>query len=147
MPFAVTWMHSDIILSEVKWRETNTWYHSYVESEKLVQWIYLQNRNRVLDVENKLMVTKQEDGGGINREIGTDMLWKSLGHVQLFVTLWTIQFMEFSTPEYWSGWLFPSPGDLLNPGVKARSPSLQANSSSAESPYIPLCIKQVTKKK
>ena len=74
-----------------------------MESEKLVQWIYLQNRNRVLDVEYILMVTKQEDGGGINREIGTDMLWKSLGHVQLFVTLWTIQFMEFSTPEYWSG--------------------------------------------
>ena len=29
--------------------------------------------------------------------------WKSLSHVQLFVTPWTIQSMEFSRPEYWSG--------------------------------------------
>ena len=29
--------------------------------------------------------------------------WNSLSHVQLFVTLWTIQSMEFSRPEYWSG--------------------------------------------
>ena len=29
--------------------------------------------------------------------------WKSLGHVQLFVIPWTIQSMEFSRPEYYSG--------------------------------------------
>ena len=29
--------------------------------------------------------------------------WKLLSHVQLFVTPWTIQSMEFSRPEYWSG--------------------------------------------
>ena len=34
----------------------------------------------------------------------------SLSHVQLFVTLWTIQSMEFSRSEYWSRYLFPSPG-------------------------------------
>ena len=28
---------------------------------------------------------------------------KLLSHVQLFVTPWTIQSMEFSRPEYWSG--------------------------------------------
>ena len=44
--------------------------------------------------------------------------------VQLFATSWTIhtQSMEFSRPEYWSGKLFPSPGDLPNPGIKPRSP-------------------------
>jgi len=40
--------------------------------------------------------------------------------------------MEFSRPEYWSRYLFPSPGDLPNPGIKPRSPSLQADSSLAE---------------
>ena len=45
--------------------------------------------------------------------------------------------MEFSKPEYWSGYLFPSPGDLPNPGVKPRSPTLQADSISAESPEKP----------
>ena len=31
------------------------------------------------------------------------MKWKSLSHVQLFVTPWTIQLMEFSRPEYRRG--------------------------------------------
>ena len=29
--------------------------------------------------------------------------WKSFSHVQLFATPWTMQSMEFSRPEYWSG--------------------------------------------
>ena len=36
--------------------------------------------------------------------------------------------MEFSRPEYWSGYPFPSPGDLQNPGIEPRSPALQADS-------------------
>ena len=40
--------------------------------------------------------------------------------------------MEFSRPEYWRGWPFPSPGDLPNPGIKPRSPALQADSLPAE---------------
>ena len=40
--------------------------------------------------------------------------------------------MEFSRPEYWSGEPFPSPGDLPNPGIEPRSPTLQADSSPAE---------------
>ena len=40
--------------------------------------------------------------------------------------------MEFSRPEYWSGETFPSPGDLPNPGIKPRSPTLQADSLPAE---------------
>ena len=46
--------------------------------------------------------------------------WKSLSHVWLFATPWTIQTMEFSRPEYWSI-LFPSPGisptQGSNPGL------------------------------
>ena len=36
--------------------------------------------------------------------------------------------MEFSRQEYWSGQPFPSPGDLPHPGIKPRSPTLQADS-------------------
>ena len=36
--------------------------------------------------------------------------------------------MEFSKQEYWSGLPFPSPGDLPDPGIEARSPALQAYS-------------------
>ena len=40
--------------------------------------------------------------------------------------------LGFSKPEYWSGQPFPSPGDLPNPGIKPRSPTLQADSLPAE---------------
>ena len=54
---------------------------------------------------------------------------KMLSHFQLFATPWTVAYqappsMGFSTQEYWSGWPFPSPGDLPDPGVKPRSPAL-----------------------
>ena len=58
--------------------------------------------------------------------------WKSLSRVWLFVTAWTIQSMEFSRPEYWSGKPFPSPGDLPNPGIELRSPALQTHSLPTE---------------
>ena len=40
--------------------------------------------------------------------------------------------MEFSRPEYWSGQPFPFPGNLPKPGIKPRSPALQADSLPAE---------------
>ena len=43
-----------------------------------------------------------------------------------------IESMEFSRPESWSGQPFPSPGDLPNPGIKPRSPALQADSLPTE---------------
>ena len=60
---------------------------------------------------------------------------KSLSRVRLFATPWGVAHqvspsMGFSRQEYWSGLLFPSPGDLLNPGIKPTSPAWQADSSS-----------------
>ena len=40
--------------------------------------------------------------------------------------------MEFSRPEYWSEYLFTSPGDLPNPGIESRSSAFQADSLPAE---------------
>ncbi|CAI9180844.1 unnamed protein product [Rangifer tarandus platyrhynchus] len=40
--------------------------------------------------------------------------------------------MEFSRQEYWRELPFPSPVDLPNPGIKARSPALQADSLPSE---------------
>ena len=45
--------------------------------------------------------------------------------------------MGFSRQEYWSGLLFPPPGDLPNPGIEPRSPALQADSSPSELPGKP----------
>ena len=47
--------------------------------------------------------------------------------------------MEFSRQEYGSGYPFPSPGDLPNPGIETRSPALQADSLPAEPQGKPLC--------
>ena len=40
----------------------------------------------------------------------------------------------FSRLEYWSGLPFPSSGDLSDPGIKPRSPALQADSLPSEPP-------------
>ena len=42
--------------------------------------------------------------------------------------------MGFSRQEYRSGLLFPSPGDLPNPGIKPRSPALQADALTSDPP-------------
>ena len=39
-----------------------------------------------------------------------------------------LQSMEFSRQEYWSWLPCPFPGDLPDPGIKPRSPALQADS-------------------
>ena len=38
----------------------------------------------------------------------------------------------FSRQGYWNGLLFPSPGDLPNPGIEPGSPALQADSLPTE---------------
>ena len=44
----------------------------------------------------------------------------------------TIQSMEFSRPEYWSEYPFPSPADLPNPGIEPGSLALQMDSLPTE---------------
>ena len=51
---------------------------------------------------------------------------RHFSHVQLFVTLWTVDHqaplsVEFSRQEYWSGLPFPSPRDLPNLEIKVMS--------------------------
>ena len=64
------------------------------------------------------------------------LLFYSLSCVQLFVTPWAPS-MGFSRQEYWSGLPFPSSGDLLDPGMKLRSPALQADALLSEPPGKP----------
>ena len=67
---------------------------------------------------------------------------KLLSCVWLFAIPWTVVYqaplsMEFSRQEYWSGLPFPSPGELPDPGIKPRSPALQADALPSELPeYI-----------
>ena len=52
--------------------------------------------------------------------------------------------MEFSRQEYWSGLLFPFPGDLPDPGIEPQSPALQADALPSEPPGKPLQVGMVT---
>ena len=67
---------------------------------------------------------------------------KSLSHIWLFATLWTVACwtppsVGFSRQEYWSGLPFPSPGDIPDPGIEPASPTLQADSLLSEPPRKP----------
>ena len=62
---------------------------------------------------------------------------KLLSHVRLFAIPWTVVYqappsMGFSRRECWSGLLFPSPGDLPDPGIEPRSPALQADALQSD---------------
>ena len=69
-----------------------------------------------------------------------------LSHVQLFATPWTVAHqappsMGFPRQEYWSGFPFPSLGDLLNPGIEpvsSASPALAEGFFTTETPGKPL---------
>ena len=64
---------------------------------------------------------------------------KLLSHVRLFATPWTVAYqappsMEFYREEYWSGLPFPSPGDLPDPGIEPRCPTLQVDTLTSAPP-------------
>ena len=65
-----------------------------------------------------------------------------LSHIWLSATPWTVArqaplSMEFSRQAYQSVQSFPSPGNVPNPGIKLRSPALQADSLPSEPPGKP----------
>ena len=70
-----------------------------------------------------------------------------LSHVQPFATAGTVAVqaslsMGFSMQEYWSWLPFPTPGDLLDPGIETASlvsPALAAKFFTTEPSGKPLC--------
>ena len=94
----------------------------YVSSEYLSSWLDTINSKSLSVCEGKL-----------------------LSRVRLFATPWTIAnqaspSMGFSRKEYWSGLPFPFPGDLPDPGIKPRSPTLQADALTSEPPGKPCML-------
>ena len=72
-----------------------------------------------------------------SQNMNSSLKRQSFSHARLFATPWTAAhqaplFMRFSRQGHWSGLPFPSPGDLPNPGIKTRSPALQADSLPTE---------------
>ena len=66
-----------------------------------------------------------------------------VSHVRFFVIPWTVArqaplSMELSRQEYWSGLPFLPSGDLLDPGIEPRSPTLKGNYLPSEPTGKPL---------
>ena len=57
--------------------------------------------------------------------------------------VWLCEPVEFSRPEYGRGSLFPSPGDLPNPGTEPTSPALQVDPLPSEPPGRPRILEWV----
>ena len=74
--------------------------------------------------------------------LGSLVAWKwkwKWSRVRLFATRWTEAHqaplsLGFSRQEYWSGLPFHSPGELPDPGIEPRSPTLQADALTSEPP-------------
>ena len=72
--------------------------------------------------------------------ISEEVKW--LSSIWLFATPWTVAYqapssMKISKQEYWSSFPFLSPGNLPNPEIKPRSPTLQADALLSEPPGKP----------
>ena len=86
-----------------------------------------------------LLLFRRWDISNLVQSKWSEVKVKSLSHVRLFATPWTVTYqappsMGFSRQEHWNGLPFPSPGDLPNPGIEPRSPALQAEALTSEPP-------------
>ena len=75
-------------------------------------------------------------------KVGMDKHAHALGRVPFFATPWSVAgqaplSMGFPRQEHWSGWPFPSPGDLPDPGTEPVSPALAGRFFGTEPPRKP----------
>ena len=78
----------DYPLSEVSQTETSViWYHLYAKSKKKkwYKWMYLQNRSRLTDLENKLMVTKGGRGKGLNYSLYLTIIFFIFNYIIIII--------------------------------------------------------------
>ena len=78
-----------------------------------------ENLARGDDLSRGKNISKEKESESVSRSIASSSLRP---HEQAPLL------MGFSRQQYWSGLPFPSPGDLLDPGIEPGSPALQADS-------------------
>ena len=86
---------------------------------------------------NDMDLTEAEDIKKMWQECIEVSKVKSLSHVQLFATPWTVACQAplsvgFSRQDYWTELSFPSPGELLDSGMEPGSPELQTDTLPSE---------------
>ena len=138
----------------VFWEEQRGHLHLKDAGKLFLGWLYLIFqfssvqfcRSVVSDFYLQLHKMNREGLGSAQRIFGTTLL--TCEPVKLFSCVWlfagysSVAYQaspskEFSRQEYWSGLPFPSPRDLPDPGIKASSPTLQADTLPSEPPGKP----------
>ena len=124
----------------------NWWLFSFLISSQILIHIFFFHITRSLKPENQNWQTREQNktvikamrsfycaggGGGSVAKSCPTLSTHGLGTYQAPLS------MGFSRQEYWSGLSCPSPGALPNPGIKPRSPALQADSLPTELPGKP----------
>ena len=89
----------------------------------------MQDRKKKVEKITNLYIVPLNTILDISQFMKVKLKVKSLSHVQLFVTPWTVAYqalppMGFSSQEYWSELPFPSPGDCPDSGIETGSPTL-----------------------
>ena len=112
--------------------------------QSLCQIPRLRNLLRVLEKHRSASVSAGSLGPDVHKAL-FEANHGAFVCVWLFTIPWTVAHqvplsVEFSRQEYWSRLPFPSPGDLPDPGIKPRSPALQADSLPSEPLEKPLAI-------
>ena len=64
MSLESTWWHRDYHTKWSQKQKDTIWHHLYLEYKTGHKWTYLWNRNRLTDIENRLVVSKGESGRG-----------------------------------------------------------------------------------
>ena len=118
---------------------------SYYRAESLQQKTVVGKKDHLVFCLTEFSQFKQTSYWSNTRTI--DMHYACMFNcVQLCVTPWTVVClaplsMGFSRQEYWSGFPFPSPGDIPDPGTEPRSPIFQVDSLPSELPGKPSDLK------
>ena len=117
----------------------------------LIIWVSFKRESRYYIINYNFKILKgMYISNYIVKSLWSEVKWsemKSLSHVRLFVTPWTVAYqappsMRFSRQECWSDLPFPSPGDFPYPGIEPWSPALQADALPSEPPGKPMIIKR-----
>ena len=122
-----------------------TWHHKQSARSIPYPRDLFETKFSTLILENNGKICQGWQQTALVLHVTNQYLWsevKLLSHLQLFATPWTVAYQApptigFSRQEYWSGLPFPSPGDLPNPGIKPRFPTLESDALTSEPPGKP----------
>ena len=77
-----------------------------ISQARILEWVVVSSSRDLPTLRLKPQFLHWQAAGATREVKGGLRKGKSLSCVQLFATPWTIQSMEFSKPEYWSGSIF-----------------------------------------